>query len=113
MAAQKANYESAAWLDYWACPGPAFTPGRHGRPQRRKRDELDAKVRKVFTESDEVYVVPRAYSQLAYEGTTVNRKTVATSMLRQGLQGISPKKFTPVTTNQKNFLVRSKTTPGC
>lgn len=31
-------------------------------------------------------------------GTFVDRKTVAKSMLRQGLEGISPKKFTPVTT---------------
>ena len=56
------------------------------------------KVRKVFAESDDVYGAPRVHAQLAREGTFVDRKTVAKSMLRQGLEGISPKKFTPVTT---------------
>lgn len=66
--------------------------------QRRARDELDVKVRKVFAESDDVYGAPGVHAQLAREGTFVDRKTVAKSMLRQGLEGISPKKFTPVTT---------------
>ena len=56
------------------------------------------KVRKVFAESDDVYGAPRVHAQLAGEGTFVDRKTVAKSMLRQGLEGVSPKKFTPVTT---------------
>ena len=55
------------------------------------------KVRKVFAESDDVYGAPRVHARLAREGTFVDRKTVAKSMLRQGLEGISPKKFTPVT----------------
>ncbi|WP_396164988.1 IS3 family transposase [Corynebacterium sp.] len=67
-------------------------------PQRRERDDLDAKVRTVFTESDEVYGAPRVHAQLAREGTAVDVKTVARSMARQGLEGISPKKFSPVTT---------------
>mgnify|MGYP000247539658 FL=1 len=56
------------------------------------------KVRKVFAESDDVDGAPRVHAQLAREGTFVDRKTIAKSMLRQGLEGISPKKFTPVTT---------------
>lgn len=52
----------------------------------------------MFIESDEVYGAPRVHAQLAREGTQVDVKTVARSMARQGLEGISPKKFTPVTT---------------
>ena len=103
MATEKANYEvtrmarllnvSRSGFYAWAtrqATGPS--------PRRRERDALDAKVRKVFADSDDVYGAPRVHAQLAREGTDVDRKTVAKSMLRQGLEGISPKKFTPVTT---------------
>lgn len=103
MAAQKANFHvtrmsrllkvSRSGFYAWATRRAA-EPG----PQRRKRDEIDVKVRKVFAESDDVYGAPRVHAQLAREGTKVDVKTVAKSMLRQGLEGISPKKFTPVTT---------------
>ncbi|AGP31772.1 transposase for insertion sequence element [Corynebacterium terpenotabidum Y-11] len=103
MAAEKANYEvtrmarllevSRSGFYAWAARQRS-QPG----PRRRGRDELDVKVRKVFTESDDVYGTPRVHAQLAREGTHVDRKTVARSMLRQGLEGISPTKFTPVTT---------------
>ncbi|MDN5605591.1 MAG: IS3 family transposase [Kocuria sp.] len=103
MTAEKANYEvtrmarllgvSRSGFYAWA-KRQAAEPGT----QRRARDELDVKVRKVFAESDDVYGAPRVHAQLAREGTFVDRKTVAKSMLRQGLEGISPKKFTPVTT---------------
>ena len=63
--------------------------------QRRARDELDVKVRKVFAESDDVYGAPGVHAQLAREGTFVDRKTVATSMLRQGLEGISEEEVHP------------------
>ena len=103
MTAEKANYEvtrmarllgvSRSGFYAWA-KRQAAEPGT----QHRARDELDVKVRKAFAESDDVYGAPRVHAQLAREGTLVDRKTVAKSMLRQGLEGISPKKFTPVTT---------------
>jgi transposase len=75
----------------------AWTTRQHAEPgpQRRGRDELDAKVRKVFAESDDVYGAPRVHAQLAREGTQVDRKTVAKSMLRQGLEGISEEEVHP------------------
>lgn len=59
---------------------------------------IDAKVRKVYAESGDVYGAPRVAAQLDREGIKVNKKTVAASMRRQGLEGISPSMFTPVTT---------------
>lgn len=103
MAQEKANYEvtrmtrllnvSRSGFYAWAArqaTGPS--------PRCRERDDLDAKVRTVFAESDNVYGAPRVHAQLAREGTHVDVKTVARSMVRQGLAGISPKKFSPVTT---------------
>ncbi|MGP9728744.1 IS3-like element ISAar26 family transposase [Glutamicibacter sp. AOP3-A1-12] len=62
--------------------------------------ERDAKVAKVFNDSHQTYGAPRAAAQLAREGSPADPKTVAASMLRQGIEGISPRRFTPVTTIQ-------------
>ncbi|RRR19167.1 IS3 family transposase [Brachybacterium paraconglomeratum] len=43
---------------------------------------------------------PRIARKLADQGVVLDRKTVAASMRRQGLEGISPRRFTPVTTIQ-------------
>jgi hypothetical protein len=100
MAAEKANYEvtrMARLLGVSRSGFYAWTTRQHAEPgpQRRGRDELDAKVRKVFAESDDVYGAPRVHAQLAREGTQVDRKTVAKSMLRQGLEGISEEEVHP------------------
>ncbi|MGP4998936.1 IS3 family transposase, partial [Corynebacterium variabile] len=103
MVQEKANYEvkrMARLLGVSRSGFYAWVARQAGQPgpQRRERDDLDAKVRTVFIESDEVYGAPRVHAQLAREGTQVDVKTVARSMARQGLEGISSKKFTPVTT---------------
>ena len=59
-----------------------------------------AKVAKVFNDSHQTYGAPRVAAQLAREGSPADPKTVAASMLRQGIEGISPRRFTPVTTIQ-------------
>ena len=66
--------------------------------RKQRQRVIDAKVRKVHAESDDVYGAPRVTAQLGREGVRVNKKTVAASMRRQGLEGISPAMFTPVTT---------------
>lgn len=62
------------------------------------RRALDQAVYQVHEGSDWVYGAPRVTAELARGGVVANEKTVAKSMRRQGLEGISPRRFTPVTT---------------
>jgi transposase InsO family protein len=64
----------------------------------QRRAALDAQVRAEHAASDETYGAPRLAHELARKGTKVDKKTVARSMSRQGLEGISPRTFTPATT---------------
>ncbi len=57
-------------------------------------------MRDAFRASDDVYGAPRIARELGAKGVVVDRKTVAASMRRQGLEGIGPRMFTPVTTIQ-------------
>lgn len=67
-------------------------------PGKQAQRVLDAGVARVHAESDDVFGASRIQTQLARQAVTVNEKTVAKSMHRQGLEGISPRKFRPVTT---------------
>jgi putative transposase len=67
-------------------------------PAAQRRAELDAKVAASHAASDGVYGAPRILADLRAEGTRVSRKTVAASLRRQGLAGISPRTFAPATT---------------
>jgi len=67
-------------------------------PTQRRRAELDAKVAKFHAASDGVYGAPRVCADLRAGGERVSRKTVAASLRRQGLAGISPRRFAPATT---------------
>ena len=60
--------------------------------------ELDAKVAVFHKASDGVYGAPRILADLRAGGERVSRKTVAASLRRQGLAGISPRTFAPATT---------------
>jgi len=67
-------------------------------PAARRRAELDVKVVAFHKASDGVYGAPRILADLRDDGQTVSRKTVAASLRRQGLAGISPRAFAPPTT---------------
>jgi putative transposase len=67
-------------------------------PVQRRRAELDAKVAASHAGSDGVYGAPRILADLRADGERVSRKTVAASLRRQRLAGISPRRFAPVTT---------------
>lgn len=51
----------------------------------------DVKVAKVFNDSHQTYGAPRVAARLAFEGSPADPKTVAASMRRQGIEGISPR----------------------
>lgn len=103
MAQEKADFEisrmarllrvSRSGYYRWAA-ARAAGPG----PRAARRAVLDEQVRESFEASDRVYGAPRITADLRGAGVRVDPKTVAASMRRQGLEGISPSMFTPVTT---------------
>ena len=87
----------------WRCRARGTPSQRESRdsgptPAQRRRAELDAKVATFHAASDGVYGAPRILADLRDDGETVSRKTVAASLRRQGLAGISPRRFAPATT---------------
>jgi hypothetical protein len=72
--------------------------GRGPSPSQRRRAALDSKVAASHAASDGVYGAPRVLADLRADGERVSRKTVAASLRRQGLAGISPRTFAPATT---------------
>lgn len=64
----------------------------------RSRRELDRRVRRIWVDSHQAYGSPRIHAQLRRAGAGVDRKTVAASMRCLGIEGVSPRRFRPVTT---------------
>jgi transposase InsO family protein len=78
---------SESWFSEWH--------DREPTARQRRRAELDAAVRASFDDSGGTpgtYGSPRVWEDLIEAGWRVSKKTVATSMARQGLQGRSPKR---------------------
>lgn len=103
MAVEKANFEinrMARLLEVSRSGYYRWVARRDSEPgpQAARRNRLDAHVRQVFTDSGQVYGAPRVNVELHKQGVKVDVKTVATSMRRQGLEGISPRMFTPIAT---------------
>ncbi len=101
--AQKANYPIKRMCELLEVSRSGFYEWRKSRdggptPAQRRRAELDAKVAKFHAASDGVYGAPRILADLRADGERVSRKTVAASLRRQGLAGISPRRFAPATT---------------
>lgn len=65
---------------------------------QQRRERLDTAVSGFHADSDKVNGAPRILADLRDDGWTISRKTVAASLRRQGLYGISPRTFAPPTT---------------
>ncbi|MGP5242549.1 IS3 family transposase [Corynebacterium flavescens] len=61
--------------------------------RQARRDDLDAQVRWFHELSRGTYGAPRITADLHAAGIVVDRKTVARSMRRQGLEGLSTRSF--------------------
>ena len=102
--AEKATYTVKRMCELLEVSRSGFYKWRKSRdggpsPSQRRRAELDAKVAgSSITASDGVYGAPRILADLRDAGERVSRKTVAASLRRQGLAGISPRRFAPATT---------------
>jgi transposase InsO family protein len=65
---------------------------------QQRRERLTVKITKFHADSDHVYGSPRILADLREDGQKISGKTVAKLMRQAGIVGISPRKFTPVTT---------------
>ena len=80
-----------------------FYKWRHTRaagptPAQQRREALDIAVAGFHAASDGVNGAPRILADLREDDWIISRKTVAASLRRQGLAGISPRTFAPPTT---------------
>lgn len=67
-------------------------------PREQRLLDLAQKVLTAHEESDGVYGSPRITAELREAGQVVSRKTVAKVMRANGIEGISPRSWHPVTT---------------
>ena len=101
--AEKANYPITRMCELLGVSRSGFYKWRKScnagpTPAQQRRAALDAKVAAFHNDSDGVYGAPRIQADLRDTGESVSRKTVAASLRRQGLTGISPRQFAPATT---------------
>ena len=101
--AEKASYPIKRMCELLEVSRSGFYKWRRSRdggpsPSLRRRAELDAQVADFHKASDGIYGAPRILADLRAAGQRVSRKTVAASLRRQGLAGISPRRFAPATT---------------
>jgi putative transposase len=101
--AEKATYAVTRMCELLEVSRSGFYKWRAGRdagptPAQLRRRELDTKVAAFHRASDGVYGAPRILADLRADGARVSRKTVAASLRRQQLAGISPRTFAPATT---------------
>ena len=74
--------------------------GRSPSERAVQRENIEQKVAWFHSESDEVYGAPRLLADFRADGEIISRKTVATTMRRLGLVGISPKRWRTTTVSQ-------------
>ncbi len=79
-----------------------FYDWRHRVPSQRAMDDmmLTERIRQVHADSRETYGRPRVRAELASQGVRVGGKRIARLMRRAGLQGISKRRASTVTTRR-------------
>ncbi|MDZ7577733.1 MAG: IS3 family transposase, partial [Candidatus Nanopelagicales bacterium] len=100
--AEKANFEVARMArlnevsrsGFYAWKKRGSQPG----PRARRRADLASKIVAFHADSDGVNGAPRILADLRDSGEVVSRKTVAKIMRTEGIAGISPATWRPVTT---------------
>ena len=103
MDAEKATYSITRMAQLLGVSRSGFYDWRRRRdappsPARQRRAALTDKIIGFHAASDHVYGSPRILADLREEGERVSAKTVAKLMRANGIVGISPRRFSPVTT---------------
>ncbi|MGC5249655.1 IS3 family transposase [Gordonia sp. DT219] len=101
--AEKAAFPIARGVDLLGVSRSGFYEWRRRRdsPPTARQDRrrvLAEKIAAFHDSSDGVYGAPQITADLRASGEAVSRKTVAKIMRRNGIQGISPRPWNPVTT---------------
>ena len=94
--AEKANFTIVRMTGLLEVSRSGFYKWRTARaagptPAQQRREAIDVKVKGFHDASDQVYGAPRILADLREDGEVISRKTVAASMRRQRLAGISPR----------------------
>ena len=79
-------------------PVPPGPPSRASTDREWVMMALVDEVTRIHDGSDGTYGAPRIHAELRDEGWQVSEKTVAKAMRLAGIQGISPRRWHPVTT---------------
>lgn len=74
-------------------------------PQQMRRQQCDERVAQAFIQAKQRYGAPRLTQELREAGHGWNRKTVAASLLRQGLGARAARKFKATTNSRHNLPV--------
>lgn len=103
MDAEKATFETARMATLLGVSRSGYYAWKQRQqagatPAQQRRTALTDKIIKFHAASDQVYGSPRILADLRDDGETVSRKTVAKLMRSNGIVGISPRGWTPVTT---------------
>lgn len=103
MDTEKASYEISRMASLLGVSRSGYYPwvdrqAAGPTPAQKRRQALTAKIVTFHAESDHVYGSPRILADLGEDGETVSAKTVAKLMAENAIVGISPRKFTPLTT---------------
>lgn len=101
--AEKANFTIVRMCRLLEVSRSGFYKWRHAQaagptPAQQRREALDVAVAGFHAASDGVNGAPRILADLREDDWTISRKTVAASLRRQGLAGISLRTFAPPTT---------------
>ena len=103
MDAEKADYPISRMAELLGVARSGFYDWAHREqapptPAQQRRAALTEKIVEFHAASDHVYGSPRILADLREAGDVVSAKTVAKLMRVNGIVGISPRAFTPVTT---------------
>ena len=105
MKEHHAEFSIASQCRYFKVSNSGYYAWLKRKPSEREtqRQTLDQRVSFIFHQHDQRYGATRIQRQLQQEGMSVNIKTVAKSMKRQGFIAKAAKKF-KATTNSKHNL---------